>query len=733
MCTDERIVVLAGDGDQGTWTPTVGDETRAVLERTGLDGPNRRAVTQTSVRILSHCADPNTNTGSRTGLVVGYVQSGKTLSFTTVAALANDNGFQLIVVIAGMTKDLSRQSHARLLRDLGVEESPFSRWADFFEPSLDDVGRLRDVLAEAQDPTIPERDRRTVLVTLKKNHDRLRNLVDVLDRLGDALRVPALVIDDEADQASLNNLVRRGDLSTTYRRIRELRDLLPAHTFLQYTATPQAPILINLLDVLSPDFPIVLDPGPDYTGGREFFTGETPYIADIPPAEIHTTEQPLTAPPRSLMRALQLFFIGVASGRLRRDNAPLNRSMMVHPARQTERHQQYFNWVRSIRNRWMQTLQLPADDPDRRHLQEEFQAAYADISRTVEDLEMFDAIAEVLLAAIRTTDVRLVNSLAEANRQIHWGRNYSWILIGGQVLDRGFTVEGLTVTYMPRGPGVGNADTIQQRARFLGYKRRYLGYCRVFLETGVAELYRRYVSHEEDVRRRLVQHIATGRPLSTFRRLFLLDREFRPTRQSVIDIDYTRPRFRGGWCVPNRPHEADVDANQTVVQTFVERFAHLFASDEGHANRLEHHRHRVARALSLDIVYSELLTSLQTKDIEDSQRWTAALMLIDRYLTTVPEAGCVVYQMRPGQRTWRQVRDGRIVYLFQGAYPKRDVYPGDQGLRDAPVTIQLHVVSLRAGNRADSPVVAENVTVPVIWMAPDVWSDVVAQPQGGDD
>ena len=85
--------------------------------------------------------------------------------------------------------------------------------------------------------------------------------------LGDAAHVPALIIDDEADQASLNNLVRSEELSSTYRRLRELRELLPLHTFLQYTATPQAPILINLIDVLSPDFSRVLDPGPDYVGG----------------------------------------------------------------------------------------------------------------------------------------------------------------------------------------------------------------------------------------------------------------------------------------------------------------------------------------------------------------------------------------------------------------------------------------------------------------------------------
>ena len=259
MCTNEHIAVLRDNGNQGApWEPDVGEEATAAGERTGLDDQNRREVIRTSVGILSECVSPHAEAGRRTGLVVGYVQSGKTLSFTTVAALANDNGFGIVVVIAGMTSELSRQSHRRLVRDLGVEE-PFSSWAEVFEPTLDDVGRIQDVLAEARDDDLPPRERRTVLITLKKNHVHLRNLVDVFAELGAAAHVPTLVIDDEADQASLNNLVRSGDLSTTYMRLRELRELLPLHTFLQYTATPQAPILINLIDVLSPDFTTVLD------------------------------------------------------------------------------------------------------------------------------------------------------------------------------------------------------------------------------------------------------------------------------------------------------------------------------------------------------------------------------------------------------------------------------------------------------------------------------------------
>lgn len=70
-------------------------------------------------------------------------------------------------------------------------------------------------------------------------------------------------------------------------------------------------------------------------------------------------------------------------------------------------------------------------------------------------------------------------------------------------MDRGFTVEGLTVTYMPRNVGVGNVDTIQQRARFFGYKRSYLGYCRVFLDQVTIDAYNSIVDHEENVRDQL--------------------------------------------------------------------------------------------------------------------------------------------------------------------------------------------------------------------------------------
>src|SRR3990172_2769554 len=150
-------------------------------------------------------------------------------------------------------------------------------------------------------------------ITVMKNHTRLRNLTQVLQRL--PLRgVPALVIDDEADQAGLNTQVQQGQQSTTYRRLLDLRKCLPSHVYLGYTATPQAPLLINIIDVLSPRFAEVLTPGPDYVGGQEFFVQHPGLVQAIPPGEIITRNNPLAEPPDSLLEAMRIFFLGVASG-----------------------------------------------------------------------------------------------------------------------------------------------------------------------------------------------------------------------------------------------------------------------------------------------------------------------------------------------------------------------------------------------------------------------------------
>ena len=197
--------------------------------------------------------------------------------------------------------------------------------------------------------------------------------------------------------------------------------------------------------------------------------------------------------------------VGVTAGIIESGNIG-NRSMLVHPSHRTFQHQEYYYWVRNIIEDWKLVLNLPDHDADKQELIEDFRVAYGDLAQTVGDtLPPFDELVLHFRFAFRNTRVLEVNTREGPTPLVDWRSAYGWILVGGQAMDRGFTVEGLTVTYMPRGIGVGNADTVQQRARFFGYKRPYLGYCRVYLEQGTLRAFQTYVEHEEDIRTQLTE------------------------------------------------------------------------------------------------------------------------------------------------------------------------------------------------------------------------------------
>jgi hypothetical protein len=452
---DAMVVPLPEPAPEGgAWQALIGPEARRLIAR-ALPGEEGERVLETGAAILSRGTPPTARTGQRTGLVVGYVQSGKTLSFTTVIALARDNGFRLVVVVAGTSLPLLRQSTQRLRRDLQIDDPDgHLRWRTYTNPTDDENTRrfIQQSLDEWNDPDVPQNEKATILVTVMKQHQHLRNLVSLLRRLR-LDDVPALIVDNEADPASLNTRVNQGRESTTYRRLLDLRDSVPAHTFLQYTATPQAPLLINIIDVLSPSFVEVLEPGPAYTGGAIFFGGARQLVRPIPLREIPTDDNPLVDPPPTLLEALRIFMLGVAAGIMQGQGAGnLNRSMLVHPSRHTAPHREYRVWIGRVFDDWQRILELPATNADRRDLLEDFEEAYRDLARTVPDLPTFQQIERSLLRAFRRTSIEEVNARGRATPSIDWRRAYGWILVGGQAMDRGFTVEGLTVTYMPRIP-----------------------------------------------------------------------------------------------------------------------------------------------------------------------------------------------------------------------------------------------------------------------------------------
>ncbi|MEX2110719.1 MAG: Z1 domain-containing protein [Gemmatimonadaceae bacterium] len=638
-------------------------------------------------------------------------------------------------MITGISTPLFEQSTARLVRDLQILTRPDRKWKHFTNPSIRGTARtaIQDALEEWADPTVPETERQTVLITVMKNVTHLRNLNSVLSQLGLA-GVPTLVIDDEADQAGLNTMVNQQSQSTTYRHLLALKQHLPHHSFLQYTATPQAPLLINLIDLLSPSYAELVTPGPDYVGGKDFFIDHPGLIRIIPNNEIPARGNTLTAPPESLLLAMRIFFLGVAAG-IVGDGGIGNRSMLVHPSQETLRHAEYFRWVRDAKTHWQSALGLPPNDPDRADAVADFEQAYRDLRATEVNLPPFDSLLARLPHALRRTREEEVNAARGRTPTISWYDTYGHILVGGQAMDRGFTVEGLTVTYMPRLVGVGNADTVQQRARFFGYKRRYLGLCRVFLETDAAAAYRRYVTHEEDIRAQLAAH--RGRPLSEWKREFLLTQTLKPTRDSVLDLPYMRVNF-GGWFSPKTPHDTTVitAANRVTVAAFINT-ADL-SSDDGDSRRTKMQRHRVRFGMPLGVVYEQLLTRYRLTRPSESARYTSLLLQLQRYREENPDARCTVYDMNRGvDQTLTRDRpvdgaDALTSYLFQGAHPagrgsRTTIYPGDRNLpsRD-PIQVQIHHLRLERNGQ----VVEDDVPTLAI-LVPPMPDDLVIQSQGG--
>jgi len=175
-----------------------------IAQRRLKDEAAFRKVRDESLNIVRRCKPFDAKPGQRTGRVVGYVQSGKTMSMTSVAALARDNGCRIIVLLAGVTTNLLKQNAKRFRDTLLAAADGAEHWliissADGKDRDTD-AQTLRNAVNEWRDKAMPDAEQRTLFFAVLKNHSHLDWLSGLLskERLSD---IPALILDDEADQA----------------------------------------------------------------------------------------------------------------------------------------------------------------------------------------------------------------------------------------------------------------------------------------------------------------------------------------------------------------------------------------------------------------------------------------------------------------------------------------------------------------------------------------------------
>lgn len=344
----------------------------------------------------------------------------------------------------------------------------------------------------------------------------------------------------------------------------------------------------------------------------------------------------------------------------------------------------FATWVRSMKENWRDRWEH-ASEVEPTNLRDELRVAWVELHEAWPDIEDFDSCWKALGLVLRNLDITEVNTRLGQTPVINWVSTKFYILVGGQAIDRGFTVEGLTVTYMPRGAGTLTADTIQQRARFFGYKASYLGLCRVFLDPIVRDAYENYVHHERDMLRTLQEIDAGEDTLTAWKRRFLLDPSMRPTRASVIDIPMVRVSTAERWITDRNPVRDDALPLEHARDLASGLLADVVWRTDEHANRTGYATARTALEILEGVSPQSLLIE------PNPQALGFALARLDDEDSDNPSVAVV--WMRPAQIGRRTETADGGVQIFQG---RSGAYPGDREIfeRSTQLTLQLHQIQV---------------------------------------
>ncbi|BBX12138.1 hypothetical protein MNVM_12190 [Mycobacterium novum] len=529
-----------------------------LLKQPGWSGESVAALDNATNEVVQRLSDPSSDDSYQSkGLVVGYVQSGKTANFAGVIAKAIDAGYRLVIVMTGTIELLRSQTQRRLDRELVGRENltrgladpesaeefdyaddpdwqarRFISHGDTFHqqgyPAIerltflnDDYQRLKQGLTRMNFPLVnrskrfyePENlmsaDARLAIV--KKNKSVLEKLAKDLKPLREKLAdIPTLIIDDESDLASVNtrNPAKTTERTAINKAICQLLNQLPRSQLVMYTATPFANFFVDPDDpddVFPKNFIISLDKPRNYMGVADFHdidwntedpkddpatSNERAYVRKVGPPPDFTDAEGLGRRKDEMREALDSFVLSGAL-KLYRVNADdikaRHHTMLVHESTNTADQKKQAQLIREV---WTEAAYHTPQTLAR--LRKLWEIDYEPVCRTragkysvpASFNELKGAIGEAARRINEVGDpVLIVNSDADVQKNqqaLDFDRNEVWrILVGGAKLSRGFTVEGLTISFYTR--KALQADTLMQAGRWFGYRDGYRDLVRLFI------------------------------------------------------------------------------------------------------------------------------------------------------------------------------------------------------------------------------------------------------------
>nr|WP_300048463.1 Z1 domain-containing protein [uncultured Nocardioides sp.] len=471
-------------------------------------------IDRASDKVVAQLANPSVHGLKKLGLVLGYVQSGKTANFTAVMSKAADRGYGLLIVLSGIHNNLREQTQVRIGKDLDFAAGGV---VGLTTPTADFVNSETHRGASLLGREKP------VVIVIKKNPSRLESLRDWLKETpSDILRrTPVLLLDDEADQATPNSATGRQARSTINGLVREIWELVQSGTYVGYTATPFANIFMEpgSSDLYPSNFIINLPRPPEYFGAERLFGREPLSDTDEPDPgldmvrEITDDEAAGLRPPSgaearaafvpplpdSLRRAVEWFVVASAIRRARGHDD--HSSMLIHTTHYSDPHFAMQRRVQDLRDE-IKTAWQSGDHTVLTRTFEKENARAA--SCATERMPSWDEVAKHIGAILADARVIVDNGMStdrlDYDRKDASGKPLREVVIavGGGTLSRGLTLEGLMVSYFTRTSNT--YDTLLQMGRWFGYRPGYEDLPRIWLQPSLADDYRFLALVEAEIR-----------------------------------------------------------------------------------------------------------------------------------------------------------------------------------------------------------------------------------------
>ncbi len=627
------------------------------------------------------------NFNNDTALVVGRIQSGKTTSFVNLSSIAHDNNVPLVIIIAGVSKTLTSQTFTETQK-----LSDSDHWSSILVSSTSDISGVMDPKDKnfseeiknnlTRFDKVPQQLKKSQLLVVMKEDDNLEHLAVALKRIPEKIlnSTKVLIIDDEVDQYGLNSKYSENKQSTIYSKIEQLRDIFIKHSYVGYTATPQANMLIQLKDMMSPNYIFSITPGKNYVGGKDLFDDISSSNNNLKIINQFNLDDDNETIPEDLQKALLEFCI-IATNSIFKEQDPKNPvTMLIHPDRLTDSHKIHVKWVNTyLEHMKMKSTRLEEDTSFKNNLIKAHGNFIKRRNNFISQEELLKNIEHVFgEIKVKEQNTRVTGKI----EQITW-KDRAYIVIAGMNADRGTQIKGLVSTYLSRSTGAGNIDTLQQRARFFGYKKSYMDLIQIYITKESAEFFHNYIEHEEHLHDKIIE--ANG-IMPDVRQLVVMP-GFNLTRPSVYDggvkIKKTESQISS-----QRPFRQNLIQNNTnVIKNFISSFF-------SNSNKEQ------SQNPSVEIKGEEVLDLLFSMNYGDCGQFNKIKTVFPILFQAAKERNLnhkyEIYLMNGGKKRERKTKEnGAIEQLLQGPASNytsdTSLYPGDKSfVNKENISFQLH-------------------------------------------